>query len=68
MGIKFLANMEISLGTVSWLREQGYDVVHLRDEGLQSLPDEEILAKAKRESAYNFNCGSRFLPTPRYQW
>ena len=49
MGIKFLADMGISLRTVSWLREQGYDVVHLRDEGLQTLPDEEILAKAKRE-------------------
>ena len=41
--------MGISLRTVSWLREQGYNVVHLRDEGLQTLPDEEILAKAKRE-------------------
>lgn len=41
--------MGISLRTVSWLKEQGYDVVHLRDEGLQTLPDEEILAKAKRE-------------------
>jgi predicted nuclease of predicted toxin-antitoxin system len=49
MGIKFLADMGISLRTVSWLREQGYDVVHLRDEGLQTLPDEEIIAKAKRE-------------------
>lgn len=48
MGIKFLADMGISLRTVSWLREQGYDVVHLRDEGLQTLPDEEILAKLKR--------------------
>ncbi len=49
MGIKFLADMGISLRTVSWLREQNYDVVHLRDEGLQTLPDEKILAKAKRE-------------------
>ncbi|MDB9506119.1 DUF5615 family PIN-like protein [Microcystis aeruginosa CS-338/01] len=49
MEIEFLADMGISLRTVSWLREQGYDVVHLRDEGLQTLSDQEILAKAKRE-------------------
>ncbi len=36
MEIEFLADMGISLRTVSWLREQGYDVVHLRDEGLQT--------------------------------
>lgn len=49
MEIEFLADMGISLRTVSWLREQGYDVVHLRDEGLQTLSDQEILAKVKRE-------------------
>lgn len=49
MEIEFLADMGIYLRTVSWLREQGYDVVHLRDEGLQTLSDQEILAKAKRE-------------------
>jgi len=38
--IEFLADMGISLRTVSWLREQGYDVVHLRDEGLQTLSDQ----------------------------
>jgi predicted nuclease of predicted toxin-antitoxin system len=29
--MRFLADMGISLRTVSWLREQGHDVVHLRD-------------------------------------
>lgn len=48
--MKFLADMGISLRTVAWLRSQGYDVVHLRDEELQRLPDSEILAKARRES------------------
>jgi predicted nuclease of predicted toxin-antitoxin system len=48
MEIEFLADMGISLRTVSWLREQVYDVVYLRDEGLQTLSDQEILAKAKR--------------------
>ncbi|GAX42348.1 hypothetical protein NIES4075_33490 [Tolypothrix sp. NIES-4075] len=47
--MKFLADMGISLRTVFWLRGDGYDVVHLRDEGLQRLPDDEILIKARAE-------------------
>ncbi|MEA5622665.1 DUF5615 family PIN-like protein [Nostoc sp. UHCC 0251] len=35
--------------TVSWLRSASYDVVHLRDEGLQRLPDDQILVKARTE-------------------
>ncbi|MEM8721363.1 MAG: DUF5615 family PIN-like protein [Cyanobacteria bacterium P01_G01_bin.39] len=41
--MKFLADMGISLRTVEWLREIGHDVVHLRDRGLQKLPDDKIL-------------------------
>lgn len=47
--MKFLADMGISLRTVSWLRSAGYDVVHLRQQGLQKLPDHEILIKACAE-------------------
>ncbi|BDA73090.1 hypothetical protein CAL7716_072560 [Calothrix sp. PCC 7716] len=47
--MKFLADMGISLRTVAWLRDAGYDTVHLRDEGLQQLPDDEILIKARIE-------------------
>ncbi len=47
--MKFLADMGISLRTVAWLRDAGYDVVHLRDEELQKLPDDEILIKARTE-------------------
>lgn len=41
--MKFLADMGISLRTVTWLRSLGYDVLHLRDRGLQKLPDDKIL-------------------------
>jgi len=34
---------------VDWLRSSGHDVVHLRDEGLQMLPNGEIFKKAIRE-------------------
>ncbi len=47
--MKFLADMGISLRTVTWLRELGYDVFHLRDRGLQKLPDDRILDLARVE-------------------
>jgi predicted nuclease of predicted toxin-antitoxin system len=47
--MKFLADMGISLRTVEWLRELGHDVFHLRDRGLQKLPDDKILALAQVE-------------------
>jgi predicted nuclease of predicted toxin-antitoxin system len=45
----FLADMGISLRIVSWLKGRGHDVTHLRDEGLQRLPDREIFKKAAAE-------------------
>ncbi|MEK7278097.1 MAG: DUF5615 family PIN-like protein [Chloroflexota bacterium] len=47
--MRFLGNMGISSRTVEWLRQQSHDAIHLRDEGLQRLPDEDILAKARAE-------------------
>jgi predicted nuclease of predicted toxin-antitoxin system len=46
----FLADMGVSGTTVRRLRDEGHDAVHLRDEGLQRLPDDEVLAKAVREN------------------
>lgn len=47
--MKFLADMGISPRTVNWLLNAGYDAVHLVDEGLERLPDDEILVKARLE-------------------
>lgn len=47
--MKFLADVGISEGTVSDLRGQGYDAVHLRELGLQRMLDHEILQKARIE-------------------
>ena len=47
--IKFLADMGISKRTVHWLRSNGYDAVHLSELGLQKLPDEGVLEKARLE-------------------
>jgi len=47
--MKFLANMGISPDTVKFLRDLGYEAVHLHEEGLDRLPDPDILRKARRE-------------------
>lgn len=47
--MKFLADMGVSISTISSLREAGYDSVHLRDEGLLTMDDEDILNKARSE-------------------
>lgn len=47
--MKFLADMGISPRTVNWLKNRGYDAVHLIEEGLERLPDDEILVKARNE-------------------
>jgi len=36
----------VSQRVVEWLRGRGADVVHLREQGLQRMPDSEVLAKA----------------------
>jgi predicted nuclease of predicted toxin-antitoxin system len=48
--MKFLGDMGIAGSTMNWLKSKGYDAKHLRDEGLQRLPDNEIFAKAEREN------------------
>jgi predicted nuclease of predicted toxin-antitoxin system len=47
--MKFLADMGVSMSTVRSLRERGHNVLHLREQGLQCLPDDRILDKAARE-------------------
>jgi len=47
--MKFLADMGLARSTVAFLRAQGHDAVHLRDQGLQRLEDDEIVEKAREE-------------------
>ena len=47
--MRFLADMGVSQGIVERLRGQGHDAVHLRDQGLQKSPDNEVFAKAATE-------------------
>lgn len=48
--MKFLADMGVSQTVVKQLRKDGYDAIHLRDEGLQKLSDHKIVEKAKQEN------------------
>ena len=48
--MRFLADMGVAMRIVEWLRAQGHDVNHLREEGLQRMPDGDIFLKAATES------------------
>ena len=47
--MRLLIDMPLSVETAAWLRSKGHDVVHLREQGLQRLPDEAIVEKARAE-------------------
>ena len=49
--MKFLADMGLSVGTVEYLRSQGYDAVHLREQGLHKMKDSDILQKSPFRAA-----------------
>jgi predicted nuclease of predicted toxin-antitoxin system len=41
--------MGLARSTTTYLHAQGHDALHLRDQGLQRLSDEEIVKKARSE-------------------
>lgn len=47
--MRFLADMCVDVRIVRWLREQGHDAAHLRDEGLHRMPNGKIFNKAISE-------------------
>lgn len=48
--MRFLADMGVAPRVVEWLRKEGHDAVHLREQGLERLPDIEIFDKAESET------------------
>lgn len=44
--MRFLADMGQDIRVVEWLRNQGHDAKHLREEGLHRMPNGEIFEKA----------------------
>jgi predicted nuclease of predicted toxin-antitoxin system len=47
--MRFLADTGLAQSTVAFLRAEGHDAVHLRDQGLQQSEDIEIVQKARAE-------------------
>ena len=47
--MRFLADMGVDRRIVQWLRQNGDDAIHLRDEGLQRSPDHKVFDKAHLE-------------------
>ncbi len=47
--MRFLADMGVAQRIVEWLRTEGHEVVHLREERLQRMPNGEIFEKAISE-------------------
>jgi len=47
--VRFLADMCVDVRIVKWLLRNGHDATHLRDQGLQKMPNGEIFEKAIRE-------------------
>jgi predicted nuclease of predicted toxin-antitoxin system len=47
--LRFLADAGIARRVVEWLRTKAHDAIHLREQGLQRLPDREVFAKATAE-------------------
>ena len=58
--MNFLADMGISMSTVIWLREKGYDSVHVRELGMQRSSDSNILSMAKNENRIVLTCDLDF--------
>ena len=48
--MRFLADMGVRIRVVEWLRNNGHDTKHLREEGLHRMPNGEIFEKAIDEN------------------
>jgi len=48
--MRFLVDACVDVRVAEWLRGQGHDAVHLREQGLQRLADGEIFRKAVAEN------------------
>lgn len=58
--MKFIADMGISQTTVQWLKEQGFNAVHVRDMGMHRSSDTDIVKKAMEEERIVLTCDLDF--------
>ncbi len=58
--MRFLVDVGLALAVATWLREQGHDAIHLREQCLQRLDDPAIFAKAAAEQRVLVTCDLDF--------
>lgn len=58
--MRFLVDMGLGIGVSAWLRTQGHDAIHLREENLHKMPDRDIFAKAVNENRIVLTCDLGF--------
>jgi predicted nuclease of predicted toxin-antitoxin system len=58
--VRFLLDMGVSPEVAAWLRGQGHDAHHLREQGLHRLDDPDIFAKAVAEGRVLLTCDLDF--------
>ena len=58
--MKFLADMGISQTTVMWLKQRGFDALHVRDLGMYNASDAEIILKASKDGRTVLTCDLDF--------
>jgi len=58
--MNFLADMGISMSTVTWLQSLGHDVVHVRQIKMQASSDEAILTFARDQKRIVLTCDLDF--------
>ncbi len=73
--MRFLADEGVSPITIAWLREQGHDVVSVREQGAFSVEDSMVLALALANEAVlltrdvsDFSRISYLAGEPHYVW
>ncbi len=59
--MRFLADMGVNIRVVEWLRNNGHDAKHLREEGLHRMANGEIFAKALHENLFYSILGTPYL-------
>ncbi len=58
--MKFLGDMNVSMDTIKWLKQEGYNATHLREQKLDKLEDIYIVEKAKEEDRIILTCDLDF--------
>ena len=64
--MKLLADENISSRTVAFLRDLGFDTVHVREIGLRGKPDQEVMDYAVKEGRLLLTIDSDFADIRKY--